>query len=316
MRQTIRSAVLGALLAGSGSLLSGCISVTDPGYSHDPYAGNYPPAYPAPGYRYAYPGGPNLYWDSGLGLYTVVGYPDYYWNDGYFYRWNGGYWARSHYWGRDWARCQPRYLPRRVYHVQNNYYGHNRRPPYGWYDDDYRRRHGSLGNRVGDAVRDQTWNGRDDHRGDSWNDRDNHQGQWNDRDGDQRGNDRDLSDRLEHAAQPSPQRPPDRNGPPPGHVWNGADTHREAPTPPRPQPQRDRSWSAASAAAVQAQREQELRAQREAAEQARHQERRERPEPARPEPPQKSQPQKSDHSDRSLKERLERASGGSDQEQQ
>jgi hypothetical protein len=307
MKRSIRSVVLGGALLTSASLLSGCISVTDPGYRN-----HYPPAYPSPGYRYAYPGGPSLYWDSGLGLYTVVGHPDYYWNDGYFYRWSSGYWARSRNWDRGWARCQPRYLPRRVYYVNDHYYARNRRPPYGWYDNDYRRKNGSLGDRLEDAARrEQYQNDRDRHDG--------HDGDWDHRDGRDDG----------RHGWPNQSQNDDRNQN--GHANGLGDRLEQAAA-------RD------NALAAQAERERAFRAQREQAEQARRverarqaeqarqveqgrhieqqarqAERRERAE-ARPQqqPPQQKQQgnsQKDEH-DRSLRERLERANGSDDSQPQ
>jgi hypothetical protein len=55
-----------------------------------------PPTHaPAYGYRRKQVSGMELVYDSGLGLYVVVGLPDHYYNDGYFYRLRGGLWEIS-----------------------------------------------------------------------------------------------------------------------------------------------------------------------------------------------------------------------------
>jgi len=132
-RGSIRQIALSALVLGAAGALSGCI-VAGGGYHDDGYygRGDYPPVHPNNGYRYAYPGGVTLIFDSGLGMYGVYGYPDYYFHQGYFYRWQSGYWNRSRYWDRSWSRCDSRHWPRPVYYVNNNYYGKGRRPQHDW----------------------------------------------------------------------------------------------------------------------------------------------------------------------------------------
>ena len=58
--------------------------------------GNGPPAHaPAHGYRRKHVHGMELVFDSGLGVYVVVGLSDHYYHDGYFYRLRGGIWEMS-----------------------------------------------------------------------------------------------------------------------------------------------------------------------------------------------------------------------------
>lgn len=164
VHSTIRKLVLGALLVGASGTLSACV-INDPGrsggvYDDDRDYGSYPPARPRHGYRYGYPGGVTLIFDSGLGLYSVLGYNDYYYNDGYFYRWDSGYWHRARRWNNRWERCESRYWPRPIHHVHNNYYGHGRRPHHDW-DRDGDRHH--RGDHDGRGDRD----GRGDHDGGS-----------------------------------------------------------------------------------------------------------------------------------------------------
>lgn len=55
-----------------------------------------PPAHaPAHGYRRKHVQGVEVVFDSGLGVYVVVGLSDHYYHDGYFYRLNGGIWEMS-----------------------------------------------------------------------------------------------------------------------------------------------------------------------------------------------------------------------------
>jgi len=160
-RGTIRKIALSALVLGGAGALSGCI-VNGAGYDDDGYYdhGAYPPVHAHHGYRYAYPGGPTLIFDSGLGMYGVYGYPDYYFHNGYFYRWSSGYWNRSRYWDRRWERCDSRHWPRPVYYVNNNYYGKGRRPHRDWDrpghndDDHHGDGHRERGDRFIDEVRD------------------------------------------------------------------------------------------------------------------------------------------------------------------
>ena len=54
-----------------------------------------PPAHaPAHGYRRKHVHGMELVFDSGLGVYVVVGLSDHYYHDGYFFRLSGGIWEK------------------------------------------------------------------------------------------------------------------------------------------------------------------------------------------------------------------------------
>ena len=58
--------------------------------------GKGPPAHaPAHGYRRKYVHGMELVFDSGRGVYVVVGLSDHYYHDGYFYRLRGSLWEMS-----------------------------------------------------------------------------------------------------------------------------------------------------------------------------------------------------------------------------
>ena len=144
VRGSLRKLVFSALVIGAAGALSGCV-VNGGGYHDDDYH-DYPPSRPNHGYRHSYGGGPTLIFDSGLGLYALYGYPDYYYYDGFYYRWHGGYWNRSRYWNRRWERCDSRYWPRPVYYVNNNYYVKGRRPRHDW-DRDGRHERGDRDQR-------------------------------------------------------------------------------------------------------------------------------------------------------------------------
>jgi hypothetical protein len=211
VRGTLRQLALGALVLGATAALTGCV-VPGGGYAgdggyHDDYR-DYPPASPQHGYRYAYPGGLSLIYDSGLGMYGVYGYPDYYYTGGYFYRWNSGHWNRSRHWNRNWQRCDSRHYPRPIYRVNNNYYAKGHRPRRDWdrggHDDRDRR----------DGPREQ------------WDQQ--HQNRDRDRDND-RDDDRDgVRERWENrgtAARPAP-RAGDEGGRGPVGDWRGRTTER------------------------------------------------------------------------------------------
>lgn len=58
--------------------------------------GHGPPAHaPAHGYRRKHVAGMELVFDSGRGIYVVVGHSDHYYHDGHFYRLRGGLWEMS-----------------------------------------------------------------------------------------------------------------------------------------------------------------------------------------------------------------------------
>ena len=70
-------------------LASGCVHhhYHEPGYSR----GGPPPHAPAHGYRHKHYNH-DLVFDSGLGVYLVLGRPDYYFWDNRYFRYHDGYW--------------------------------------------------------------------------------------------------------------------------------------------------------------------------------------------------------------------------------
>lgn len=73
---------------------------------------NGPPAHaPAHGHRRKYVHGMELVFDSGRGVYVVVGLSDHYYHDGYFYRLRGGLWEMSLKPNGNWKATSHNSLP-------------------------------------------------------------------------------------------------------------------------------------------------------------------------------------------------------------
>lgn len=73
-----------------------------------------PPHAPAHGYRHkhhAQAGEIELVFDSGLGVYVVVGWPGHYYNDGHYYREADGVWHVSSRLDAGWAALSAKKLP-------------------------------------------------------------------------------------------------------------------------------------------------------------------------------------------------------------
>jgi hypothetical protein len=123
------SAALGAALG-----LTGCVSVHhDRGHDrggYDRYDDDYGDDYghPPHGHRWRY-GGFDHAWDPRWGVYTVIGFPQVHFHDGWYWRHShGGYWercARPH--GGHWSRIGWDHVPNRL------------RPRYGDHRRDDRR---------------------------------------------------------------------------------------------------------------------------------------------------------------------------------
>jgi len=74
--------------------------------------GHGPPAHaPAHGHRRKQVCGVELVFDTGLGLYVVVGHPNHYYCDGYFYRFTGSAWEMSLRFDGGWAVRAGKPLP-------------------------------------------------------------------------------------------------------------------------------------------------------------------------------------------------------------
>jgi hypothetical protein len=98
------------LALGAGALLgsAGCAVVHD--YPHH----GPPPHAPAHGYRHRVGDVSHVY-EAPLGVYLVVGYPDHYFLDGWYYRHVHGYWERCREVDGRWARAEARVVPGRLH---------------------------------------------------------------------------------------------------------------------------------------------------------------------------------------------------------
>lgn len=73
---------------------------------------NRPPAHaPAHGYRRKHVAGTELVFDSGRGVYVVVGHSDHYYHNGYFYRLRGSLWEMSLKPNGNWKVVSGKSLP-------------------------------------------------------------------------------------------------------------------------------------------------------------------------------------------------------------
>ena len=100
-------------------LLSGCsaVAVHDHGYEH----GGPPPHAPAHGYRHKHHSH-DLEYDSGLGIYVVIGLPDHYFTDGVYYKRTKHGWYSSHDVDKGWKEYKKDNLPGKL----NKKYGHEK----------------------------------------------------------------------------------------------------------------------------------------------------------------------------------------------
>jgi hypothetical protein len=101
------------LIALVGS--SGCVS----GYAGSHYGYDRPvygSAYDHGDYRHVY--------NTGLGVYTVVGYPSVYFHDGWYWRYSGSHWQRcARPYGGTWSHIAPHYVPRKLHaHYDRGHY--------------------------------------------------------------------------------------------------------------------------------------------------------------------------------------------------
>ena len=89
------------ILILASSLAMGCVhrrydGDDGPGRGYGP-----PPHAPAHGYRHKYQDH-DLEFDSHLGLYVVLGFPNLFWGDGWYHRRSGDRWQRSERWDGPW----------------------------------------------------------------------------------------------------------------------------------------------------------------------------------------------------------------------
>ncbi|MFH1716163.1 MAG: hypothetical protein ABIF19_02330 [Planctomycetota bacterium] len=131
--RTIISFVLASswvLIAASSCSESEIRRATGPGIGHGP------PAHArAHGYRRKQVAGVELVFDSGIGVYVVVGHPNHYYHDGHFYRLSGVQWEISLQPDDGWAFVAEESLPPGLQKNKNKHtrasWSESKKPPHG-----------------------------------------------------------------------------------------------------------------------------------------------------------------------------------------
>ncbi len=117
MRKLGRALVLGLC----GALLAGCmvhqhlrpVKQRHPATSRVRiHKAGPPPHAPAHGYRHKQHGGVEMVFDSGTGVYVVVGHANHYFHNGYYFRLVGGAWQISATLERGWAAVASKKVPK------------------------------------------------------------------------------------------------------------------------------------------------------------------------------------------------------------
>jgi hypothetical protein len=99
-----------ATLVASLLALVGCVHVEDHDH-HGAKHGGPPPHAPAHGYRQQH-GGADLRYDGHLGVYVVIGHPDHFFHDGFYYRRLGSRWDRCGSWKKgNWKPVELALVP-------------------------------------------------------------------------------------------------------------------------------------------------------------------------------------------------------------
>ncbi len=148
------------LLALPIALLMGCAGSTavrydsHPHYEHSDvhYRSGPPPYAPAHGYRHHYHNHDMIY-DSGIRAYIIVGLADYYYDNGYYFRYSNQRWQSSGRLDGGWNVTDEHRVPQRLW---------NTRAKKHYYDNDQR---GQAHNYKSDKERYR--NGHENHRGNS-----------------------------------------------------------------------------------------------------------------------------------------------------
>jgi len=118
--------ILANLLVASVVTMTGCAVYPVQQAQQDNRGYGPPPHAPAHGYRQHY-NDQDLVYDSGLGVYLVVGYPDYYFLDNSYYRHSNDGWYYSQRADRDWQAYNQDRLPpglAKKYRGKDNNHGH------------------------------------------------------------------------------------------------------------------------------------------------------------------------------------------------
>lgn len=178
------------LLALPIALLVGCVGSTAvrydsyPRYEHADvyYRSGPPPHAPAHGYRHHYHNHDMIY-DSGIRAYIIVGLPDYYYDNGFYFRYSDLGWQISGRLDGRWDITDERRVPKTLWNTRakKHYYDNDQRGrSYDYRSDKDQPRKGHQDNR-GNSDKDQYRNGHQDNRsnsdkGQSKNDQQNNRG--------------------------------------------------------------------------------------------------------------------------------------------
>lgn len=108
-------------LASLALVLSGCVALATGGHHPRSEARSQPAGYgppphaPAHGYRHKYERGLVLQFDSGIGVYLVLGHPGIYFYDGFYLRRHtAGHWLSSRHYTGPWKRRAAGDVPPRL----------------------------------------------------------------------------------------------------------------------------------------------------------------------------------------------------------
>ena len=87
-----------------------------------------PPHAPAHGYRHKHPGGRELVFDSGLGVYVVMDMSDIFFLDNLFIRYQQDYWQVAIKLDGPWRRAKEKEVPLKLKNAKKNKYskGHGK----------------------------------------------------------------------------------------------------------------------------------------------------------------------------------------------
>ena len=163
------------------TLLMGCVGSTAVRYDSHPhyyehsdvyYRSGPPPYAPAHGYRHHYHNHDMIY-DSGIRAYIVVGLPDYYYDNGFYFRYSDRGWQISGSLDGRWELTDERRVPKTLWNAKSkkHYYNNEQRDrSYKYKQDKDQSRNGHQDNR-GNSDNKQSRNGYQDNRGNSGKDK-------------------------------------------------------------------------------------------------------------------------------------------------
>lgn len=190
------------LLALPIALLMGCVGSTAVRYDSHPhyeysdvyYRTGPPPYAPAHGYRHHYHNHDMIY-DSGIRAYIIVGMPDYYYDNGFYFRYSNIGWQISGSLNDGWKVTDERRVPKTLWNTRakKHYYDNDQRnKSYNFKSDKDQPHNGHQDNNRGNSDKDRSRNDYQDNRGNSDKDKSRNGHQYN------RGNSEKNQSRNDH----------------------------------------------------------------------------------------------------------------------